>query len=261
MRRSIFIAFRTVLTGTICCLLLVNAIHAANANPADRAREIVKIMDELFRSKSSIAKFEMKIITPNWERTLEIDAWTLGLEKSFFRIQAPLKEKGMSTLKVGNEIWNYLPKTDKVMKIPPSMMMGSWMGSDFTNDDLVKEYTYLNDYTFEMTTVDKPEPGILYVKSTPKDGVPVVWGYVITAVREKDFLPAWQKFYDEKKQLMREMIFKDIRTFGKRTIPAVMELVPVNKPGQKTTVRYVDIQFDVNLDNSIFSLRHLQEKK
>jgi outer membrane lipoprotein-sorting protein len=261
MRKRFALTFLVVLSGIITFSWFTGNTYSAVVNSSDRAREIVKIMDELFRSKSSVAKFEMKITTPNWERTLEIDAWTLGLEKSFFRIQAPLKEKGMTTLKVNNEIWNFLPKTDKVMKIPPSMMMGSWMGSDFTNDDLVKEYTYLDDYTFQMFSVDKPEPGILYVKSIPKEGVPVVWGYVITAVREKDYLPVWQKFYDEKGQLMREMLFKDIRVFGKRSIPAVMELIPVNKPGQKTTVRYIDVKFDVNLDKDIFSLRHLQEKQ
>jgi outer membrane lipoprotein-sorting protein len=230
--------------------------HAADAD----AKEIVKKMDELYRSASSVATFEMKIETPHWKRTLKIDSWTLGMEKAFFRILEPRRERGMATLKVGNEMWNFLPKTDKVIKIPPSMMMGAWMGSDFTNDDLVKEYTFLDDYTFEIITADNPEPGMIYVKCTPKEGRPIVWGYITIAVREKGFLPAWQKYYDEKGKLMREMVFKEIKTFGKRTIPAVMELVPTTKEGHKTTVRYLDAQFDVKVGKDVFSLRNLRKR-
>jgi len=246
--------------GCIFVLIFLFSTAWATDSQGERAKEILKKMDELYRSTSSSAQFEMEIITPNWQRTLKIDAWTLGMEKAFFRILYPQKEKGMSTLKVGNEMWNYLPKTDKVMKIPPSMMMGSWMGSDFTNDDLVKEYTFLDDYTFEMTGVDNPEPGIVYVKAIPKEDLPIVWGSIITAVREKDYLPLWQKYYDEKGQAMREIIYKDIKTFGKRTIPSVMELIPAKKTGQKTVVRYIDVKFDIQLDDQIFSLRHLREK-
>ncbi|MGE5342110.1 MAG: outer membrane lipoprotein-sorting protein [Candidatus Omnitrophota bacterium] len=235
-------------------------LDAVTVQGDEKAKEILKKMDELYRSNTSVARFEMQIITPNWQRTLQVDAWTQGLEKSFFRILSPMKERGTATLKVGNEIWNFLPKTDKVMKIPPSMMMGSWMGSDFTNDDLVKEYTFMDDYTFRMVTVPNPESGVVYVKAVPKENLPIVWGWIITAVREKDYLPVWQKYYDEKGRPMREMIYSEIKTFGKRTIPSVMELIPTNKPGQKTVVRYLDVRFDTKLDNEIFSLRHLQEK-
>lgn len=180
------------------------------------------------------------------------------MDKTFMRILAPKKEMGIATLRIGSEMWNFLPNTDKVIKIPPSMMMGSWMGSDFTNDDLVKEYTFLDDYTFELTNVENPQEGVLYVKCIPKEGVPIVWGYIIIAVMEKDFAPLWEKFYDEKGKLMRDMIFKESKTFGNRTIPSVMELIPANKPGNKTIVRYLDAQFDIKLSEDIFSLRNLR---
>lgn len=236
------------------------AVKTGTPESDARAIEIVKKVDELYRSKSSSASVEMEIITPHWKRTLKMDSWSLGMEKTFIRILAPKKERGIATLKMGNEMWNFLPKTNKVMKVPPSMMMGSWMGSDFTNDDLVKEYTFYDDYKFQLTEVENPEEGLVYVKCIPREGLPIVWGHIFIAVKEKGYMPVWQKYYDEKGKLMREMLFKQIKTFDKRAIPSVMELVPTHKKGHKTTVRYLDAKFDVKIDKTIFSLRNLRSK-
>jgi outer membrane lipoprotein-sorting protein len=240
----------------LCFIIMVVAGESDTA----RAQRIVTIIDELYRSSSSEALLEMEIVTPHWQRTLKIRAWSSGMEKTFMRILEPKKERGMATLRIGNEMWNYLPNTDKVIKIPPSLMMGSWMGSDFTNDDLVKEFTFVDDYAFEMTTVSQAESGLLYVKCTPKENVPVVWGYVLLAVRATDYMPVWEKYYDERGELAREMLFKEIKRFGSREIPSVMELVPSKKPGQKTVIRYLEAQFDIPLSNDIFSLRNLRTK-
>ncbi len=242
----------------VLILFFVSSLNAAPGS-AD-AKEIVKKMDELYRSGSSELTMEMEIITPHWKRTLKMNAWSIGMDKTFLRILTPKKEKGIATLRIDNEMWNFLPKTNKVMKVPPSMMMGSWMGSDFTNDDLVKEFSLLEDYTFEITEVENPEEGAVYVKCIPDEGLPIVWGHVIVAVKEKGYLPLWQKFYDEKGKLMRVMWFKDVKTFGKREIPAVMELVPTHKEGHKTIVRYIEAKFDIKIDKGIFSLRNLRTR-
>jgi outer membrane lipoprotein-sorting protein len=232
----------------------------AQAAPAseERALAIVKKIDDLYRAKSSYARVEMEIVTPDWQRTLVLKAWSRGEDKTLIRILEPKKEAGVGTLRIGNEMWNYLPNTDKIIKIPPSMMMSSWMGSDFTNDDLVKEYTFVHDFLFHMTAVDKPETGLLYVECRPKPDVPIVWDHIVLAVREADFLPVWQKYYDEKGRVARLMTYSDIKTFGRRTIPSVMEMVPQMNPGHKTTLRYEDVQFDIPLSDSVFSLRNLQ---
>jgi outer membrane lipoprotein-sorting protein len=182
------------------------------------------------------------------------------MDETFIRILEPKKERGMATLRIKNEMWNFLPKTNKVIKIPPSLMMGSWMGSDFTNDDLVKEITFVEDYSFDIITIENPEANTIYLKCVPKKGVPVVWGHIVLAVRESDYLPVWERYYDEKGKLMREMFFKEIKTFGKRTIPSVMELIPTNKKNQKTIVRYLDFKFNIRLEKSIFSLRNLRTR-
>jgi outer membrane lipoprotein-sorting protein len=262
LRVSVTVKLMLGLLCMICFLPLQQWGDNNQVNPEEdaRIRKVLKKMDELYRSDSSSATVEMEITTPYWKRTLKMDFWSLGMEKTFIRILSPKKEKGTATLRVDNEMWNFLPKTDKVIKIPPSMMMGSWMGSDFTNDDLVKEYTFLEDYTFQMTEVENPEKSIMYIKCTPKEGRPIVWGHIILGIREADLIPLWYKYYDEKGKLMREMIYRDVKDFSGRKIPAIMELIPTNKKGNKTIVRYLEATFDQKIDKKIFSLRNLRSK-
>ncbi len=224
------------------------------------AKDIVRKIDELYRSSSSYGLFEMKIITPHWKRNLKIKTWSLGKEKTFMRILEPKKERGMATLKISREMWNYLPKTNKVMKIPPSMMMGSWMGSDFTNDDLVKEYTYLDDYDFVIIKPKKGNSENIYVKCIPKKGLPIVWGHVIIEVTGDGKFPISQKYFNEKGELMREMYFKEIKKFGNREIPSVMELIPTKKKGKKTVIKYLEAKFDIRIDKKVFSLKNLRKR-
>jgi outer membrane lipoprotein-sorting protein len=248
--------FRFVLALAVLLCSLPNL--RAQAPAAGPAEEIVRKMDELYRSSTSEALVEMEVVTPHWQRTLRMRVWSRGMKDTFIRILEPKKEAGFATLRIGNEMWNYLPKVAKVLKIPPSMMMSSWMGSDFTNDDLVKEFTFVESYHFEMTVPESPEPGLLYVKCVPKEGLPIVWGFIVLAVREDGYMPVWEKYYDEKGTLAREITFADVRTFGDRRIPATMELVPRNEEGHKTVLRYIEAKFDVALDPAVFTLRNLQ---
>jgi len=229
----------------------------ASAGQDQRVQRIVNTIDEMYRSRASHARMEMVVVTAHWQRSLSLEAWTEGMDKTFVRILAPKKERGVATLRLKNEMWNYLPNTNKVIKVPPSMMMGSWMGSDFTNDDLVKEYNLKDDYTVTQVVPPVAEAGLLYLDCRPRPGLPVVWDRVLVAVRAEDDLPVWQKFFDEKGKLMRTMNFRDIRTFGSKKIPSVTELIPQNKEGQKTTVRILDITFDVKLADDIFTMRNL----
>jgi hypothetical protein len=230
----------------------------ATALPAADIKSLVKKMDELFRSRSSYAEIEMEIVTPDWQRTLVMKAWSKGQERTLVRILEPKKEAGVGSLRLKNEMWNFLPKTDKVIKIPPSMMMSSWMGSDLTNDDMVKEYTFVEDFAFQAATVANPEPGITYIECRPKEGRPIIWDKIVIAMRDADELPVWEKCYDEKGTLVRIMQFSDVRSFGARRIPAVMELIPQTKPGQKTVIRYRKAEYDIAIDDAMFSLRQLQ---
>ncbi|MBN1150484.1 outer membrane lipoprotein-sorting protein [candidate division WOR-3 bacterium] len=248
-----------MIRSTVKISIIIPLSIAVFANlSAVTAEEIAAKLDDLYRSQSSMGKVEMTITTPEWQRTLVFEIWTLGMEKTFVKIVSPEREKDFATLRIGNEMWNYLPATNRVMKIPPSMMLSSWMGSDFTNDDLVRESSYIEDYTFQIVKVENPVQGEIYLEMIPKETSAVVWGKIITAVREGDFLPLWQKYYDEDGNFMREMVFTEIVNFGSREIPSTMEIRPLDKPGNSTVVRFIDIEFDTDIDEGIFSLRNLQ---
>lgn len=238
---------------------LLLASNSSSKNPD--VQEIIKKIDSLYRSKTSYAELEMQIATPNWERTLTMKVWTKGMDKTFIRILSPQKERNVATLRIKNEMWNYLPKANKIMKIPPSMMMSSWMGSDFTNDDLVKESSLLDDYNYKLVQPADGVKGILYAELVPKEDKPIVWAKIILAVTEKDYLPVREKYYDDKGVLKRVMSFRDLKQFDDRKIPSVLEMIPQNKPGHKTVIRYREIKFDPEIKEEIFSLRNLQSRE
>lgn len=250
-------SFFYMFLGILLFSINISAIGKDHATP--EVEKIVNFIDQLYRSKTSYADIEMHIVTPHYERTLKMLVWTKGMEKTFIRITSPKKERGVGTLRIKNEMWNYLPKIKKVMKISPSMMMGSWMGSDFSNDDLVRESSMEEDYTYKIITPDDATPDLIYVQLTPNEDSTIVWGKIISAVRASDYIPVWQHFYDEKGKLMRILNYKDIKTFGSKTIPSVMEMIPQNKQGHKTIIRWNDANFDTKINDNIFSRRNLQK--
>lgn len=240
--------------------LLSSPLPADENGEAAELERIIEKMDDLYRSRSSYSEIEMVIVTPNWQRTLAMKAWTHGTDRTFIRITSPRKEKGVATLRIENEMWNYLPKVNKVIKVPPSMMMSSWMGSDFTNDDLVKEFLLHRDYTCRFVTPEEAAAENVYIECVPRENLPVVWGKIIAAVRREDDLPVWQKFYDESDELMRVLNFEEVKDLGGRTVPTVMEMIPLSKEGHKTIVRYLSAEFDADIEEDVFTLRNLRSQ-
>jgi len=221
-------------------------------------RQILDRVDDLFRGDSSHGRMTMRVKTAHWSRELTLEEWSKGKEKSLVRIRAPKKEKGTSTLKSGNDIWNYLPKVKRVIKLPSSMMGDSWMGSHFTNDDLVKESRMADDYDYSITF--RGEDGgekVTEVTCVPKAGAAVVWGKLVARVRDRDIMPLAVRYYNEDLKLARTMTFGDFRNFGNRSIPARTVIQPADKPKESTEVIQEELEFDVALDDSLFSLRNL----
>ncbi|MDT8317340.1 MAG: outer membrane lipoprotein-sorting protein [bacterium] len=231
------------------------------------AKDIIKKVDQLLRGDSARSVMEMTIINPRWQRTLKMESWEIGRKKTLVRILSPKKEEGVGSLKIDYQMWNYLPRVERVIKIPPSMMMSSWMGSDFTNDDLVKESSIVEDYSHELTgTVDLAGELVYRVEAIPNPEAAVVWGKLIFFVRTADYVPLRQEYFSESGELVRYLDFSEIREMGGRTLPTLWEMVPVDvagdmpeKKGKKTIVRLIEIEFDLPMDDAIFSLRNLKK--
>jgi outer membrane lipoprotein-sorting protein len=192
--------------------------------------------------------------------TLTMKCWTLGEEKALIVIEEPAREKGTATLKVDKNLWNYLPRIDRTIRIPPSMMMSSWMGSDFTNDDLVRESSLLDDYEGEVVgRSDDPDGWLINLKA--KEGTVGLWDRVEYVVSPDGRLPLLARYYDRKGRLARTMTFSDVREFDGRRIPARLELTPVDKEDHKTVLVYDEIDFGVDLPESMFSLSQLERHR
>lgn len=237
---------------TLLLSLLLGTAHAADPT----LDQLLNASDDVLRGDRSRAVVEMQVKTDRYERSMKMEAWAEGTENSLIRIVEPAKEAGVATLKVGDNIWNYLPKVDRTMKIPAGMMGGSWMGSHFTNDDLVKESRMSED--FDGRIVGRPESeGEWVVELIPKADAAVVWGKVVARV-SKDLLPTRVEYYDEKGNLARTMLFEDVGLLGGRTVPRSMVLKPADKPEEFTRVRYVELDFETPIPDGTFTLQALK---
>jgi hypothetical protein len=239
----------------------------ASAQTADCAgltvpADIVDCVDRIMRGESSQGISTMEVVTENWDRAMEMQMWSLGTEHALVRILSPRKDAGTATLKAGTEIWNYLPRVDRTIKIPASLMSASWMGSHFTNDDLVKESRLIEDYEITLAYEgDRDGVDVWEFDLVPRPEAPVVWGRIAYQVRKADTMPTWARYYDEEGELVRTMTFFDYRVLGGRLVPATMRVVPEDKPGEYTEVRYSQLEFDIDLDEEFFSLRRLRDTR
>jgi len=228
---------------------------------ANEANDIVERMINKLRGHINVAEYEMTVVRPAWTRTLEMKVWDDRTNKRVFvRITQPAKESGTSFLRLNYNLWNYLPAVEKVLKIPPSMMLQPWMGSDFTNDDLVKESSYIDDYTHEITGEEVVGgEKVRKIDLTPKPNAPVVWGKVVYWVRVKDDLPVRENFLDEKGRLIKGLQFSDFRVMDGILLPTRWEIAAPLKEGQKTVLLLKSIDFDPvpPVADSVFSEKNL----
>ncbi len=226
---------------------------------AQTATEIIERAEDLLKGETSQGVFKMTIVTPNFTRVMEMETYWKGNEKALIHINSPRREAGNRTLKVGNEMWMYLRNTETTIKIPPSMMLQSWNGSDFTNDDIVRETNLVEDYSTDIIGEEEIDGVLCWViELMPRSDLAIVWGKLHYYVRQKDYVPARIDYYDEHGDLIRYMEFSDIGEQGGRTIPATWTMHNNIKPGHKTTFEIIEIQFDVPLSSRIFSLQELQ---
>ncbi len=234
---------------------------AGVAQPA--VADVLHDLDQLYRSDNSHSEMSMHIVTEHWERTLTMEIWSEGRDKTFIKVLSPARQAGSATLRIGSEMWNYLPNTNSTVRIPPSMMTGSWMGSDITNNDIVKEITYESDYTAEYTTGhgsgNEHNDNLFYLKLTPEPSTAVVWSYIVCAISTNPVLPVREEYYDQHDNLIKTITFSDVQTMGGRTIPTVMKVIPADKPEQSTTITWSNTSFNQGVSEDVFTLDNLQD--
>lgn len=243
-------------------ILFLLFFHLSIIAFSQEARDVVKKADDKAKGKTSIATITIQIIRPSWTREMKVKAWTKGNDLTTILVLAPAKEKGVVFLKRKKEVWNWIPSIERNIKMPPSMMSQSWMGTDFTNDDLVKEASILEDYNHSfMKEVVIDGRDCYKIQLIPKPKSAVVWGKVIMYIDKKDFMMLHAEYFDEDKALINTMHCTDIKMLGGRLLPARMEMVPANKKGNKTVMIYNSLFFDSPLDDSFFSTQNLTKVK
>lgn len=224
---------------------------------APDADRLLRSYDDLYNSSGTTATVEITIVTPKKTRSLELRYWAKGENKALMVVDAPPRDAGMATLKVDRNLWNYLPKIARTIRVPASMMMGSWMGSDLTNDDIVRDSSYEDDYESEVVGRTE-DPSGWKVRMTARPDAVGLWNSVEMVFADDAWLPVMAQFYDRKDRLSRTMTFGEVKVMNGRRVPTLITIVPEREEGRRTEFRYLDVEFDVELSDDMFSLSRLE---
>ena len=248
-------------------LVLFSALAAVVAVPAGgaptaaepSATEIIERMEEVMRGDSSHAVMTMTIERPRYIREVSLEAWALGTDYSLILVTTPARDRGTTFLKRRNEIWNYVPNIDRTIKLPPSMMSQSWMGSDFTNDDLVRDSSIVDDYEHRLLRTEELDGRDAWVlELIPRPGTPIVWGKVLVWVDREHHIQLRVEHYDQRDRLASTLVFSEIGELGGRIFPARLTLTPADRPEQRTILSYERLEFDVDLSESFFTQQNMR---
>jgi len=227
--------------------------------PEPDAGKLVQKAFAYYRDEASVARVQMTIKRPDWQRTQVMHAWTLGETKSLFTTIEPARDRGNGTLKISGDMWTYNPKINRIIKLPPSMMSQSWMGSDFSNNDLAKADAIIRDYTHSRIGTETRDGRIVHIiESIPHPDAPVVWGSQILKIRE-DLVFLEEAFHDEDGQLVKTLTFEDIEEISGKLYPRTMRMQPADKPEHHTTVTYLELAFPDSLPESLFTRSSLRD--
>lgn len=253
---------KTIKSSKITISLLVFlffSIVPATLKAQETARQIIEKMEDQMRGTSSYFEMTMTTVRPRYTRDVSMKTWTKGEDFSLILITAPARDKGTAFLKRQKEIWNYVPNIDRMIKMPPSMMSQSWMGSDFSNDDLVRESSTITDYQHRILREEVYQNRNCWVlELIPKPESSVVYGKVLLWVDKQHYIQLKIENYDEDGSLVSTLLFSDVKQMGGRTIPTLLEMIPADKPNQKTVIRYSEAKFNIPIEESFFSVQNLK---
>lgn len=248
-------------TGFLFFLMLATTPFIAQNSIS--AKEIIKKADEVMKGvKSTKAEMIITTVRPKWSRTMKMKTWSQGTKLSMILFTSPVKDKGTSFLMKGKEVWNWIPSIERTIKLPPSMMMQSFMGTDFTNDDLVKQSSIVEDYDHKIIGEATIEGRKCYkIEMIPHEDAAVVWGKIIVWITHDNYFQLKVNFYDEDDELVNVMKAYDIKKMGGKLLPAKMEITPLDKKGQKTIMEYISIEFDIPFKDNFFTVQNMKRLK
>ena len=224
------------------------------------ATEIVRKTDEKLNGEmTGYSVMSMTIIRPAWQRTVEFRGWTMGDDYALTLITAPAREKGQTFLKRKNEMWSWNPSISRLIKLPPSMMSQGWMGSDYTNDDILRESSVVEDYTHTIDGEEEIFGRQCYkVKLLAKPDSDVLWGHQLWWIDNKEFIVLKAELYDEDGILVRTEYGKEMKILDGRFLPTVIELIPADSPGNMTVLKIIEMKFNVRMEESFFSQQNMK---
>ena len=246
---------------TFCIIILIFGFNTIKFVAQEKltATEIVQKADELIRGKTNTSIVDMEIIRPTWKRTIGIKSWGRGQDYSMTYITAPAQDKGQVFLKLKSNMWNYIPAIGRMIKIPASMMSQGWMGSDYTNDDILKESSIVVDYNHKLIDEEKINGYETYkIKMIPKENAAVVWGKVLMWIVKSNFIQIKTEFYDEDNNLIKSQFSYDFNKMDGRLIPTKIEIVPANEEGKKTVLYIKEMKFNMDLPATFFSQQNMK---
>lgn len=248
---------RNILKSGLFAVMILLSLSPAFAQDA---KEIVQKADEKWNGeKSSQGTMTMTIVRPTWERTIQFKIWTLERDYSMTLITSPAKEKGQAFLKRKTEMWNWMPSISRMIKLPPAMMADGWMGSDYTNDDILKESSLVVDFTHKIIGSETIDGWDCWkIEMFPNEDAAVVWGKIIKWISKNEFLMMKSEYYDEDEFLVKTELGLDIKTMNGRKIPTKMEIIPADKEDQKTIVIIDEIKFNIDIQDSFFSQQNMK---
>ena len=257
---------RTFCSLALGAVLFCGVACRVGAEPMDEsvelsATDIIRRSHDLLRDESSYATVTMEVVRPRWRRTMSMQAWTHGTSDTFIRVEIPRKDKGVAFLKKGREGWNYIPSIDKVIKIPPSMMMQPWMGSDFTNDDVVRADSIVTDYEHVMRSGHEQAEGASdywIIEAIPKEKAPVVWCKIVFKVLKHNLVATRIDYWDEDGELVKYCETSAVEKIEGRDVPTTFTMVDVTRKGYRTTIGYSDLTFSPKLHKGLFTTSNLR---
>jgi hypothetical protein len=255
LRRSLLLSL-----GTSAVFALAGTPSMTLAQEPPTLATITRNIDGLFRSTATVGRLEVTVVTPRANRTMRMRMWSRGENRALVVIESPARDEGTATLRRDRSLWNYLPRISRTMRVPPSMMSSSWMGSDLTNDDLTQASTFRDDY--DGTVVGRSDaPSGWLVRYNAREGAVGLWLRVEYVVSADGTLPLEARFYDRRSELARVMRFEDVREVDGRRIPTRIVIEPVDREGHRTEMRYLEMDFDADVSESTFSLTALERAR